>query len=343
MPTKSVGFIKMEWTCPNCNTRNPGPVKTCQSCGAPQPQNVKFEMGSDQSLVKDEKDIQQAEKGADIHCGFCGTRNPADATTCSQCGGDLKEGMKRQAGQEIDRSAAASQPVTCPNCGFKNPVSTGNCAKCGAPLVSKSPPPPATGKGLSRGKKIGIAAGVIGFLAICCIAIALFMLPTKSITGTVDSVHWQTVANVEAVQAVQHNDESGNPPSSAYDVSCHDDSKEVCEDKTIDKGNGYAEVVQDCHTETTTYCSYTVDEWKVIQSYTEEGTDLSPFWDKPSLNSGQRKGEDTATYTVFFVNKNDNYTYHPGTLTEYQQYDIGSQWSLSLNTLGGIVSVEPAK
>ena len=37
MTTKSKGFIKMEWTCPNCNTRNPGPVKTCQSCGAPQP------------------------------------------------------------------------------------------------------------------------------------------------------------------------------------------------------------------------------------------------------------------------------------------------------------------
>jgi len=343
MTTKSKGFIKMEWTCPNCNTRNPGPIKSCQSCGAPQPENVKFEMGSDQDFVKDEKDIQQAEKGSDIHCGFCGTRNPADAKTCSQCGGDLKEGMKRQAGQEIDRSAADAQPFTCPNCGLKNSTSSGNCTQCGAPLGTKAAPPPASGKGMSRRKKIGIAAGVIGFLAICCIAIALILLPTKSVTGTVDSVHWQTVANVEEIQAVQHNDETSSVPSSAYDVSCNDKSQEVCEDKTIDKGNGYAEVVQDCHTETTTYCSYTVDEWKVIQSYTEEGNDLFPMWDNPSLASGQRKGEDTATYTVIFVNKNDDYTYHPGTLNEYKLYDIGSQWSLSLNTLGGIVSVEPAK
>ncbi len=118
MATKSKGFIKMEWTCPNCNTRNPGPVKTCQSCGAPQPTDVKFEMGADQNFVKDEKEVEQAKKGADIHCGFCGTRNPADAKTCSQCGGDLKEGMKRQAGQLVDRSAAKAEPFVCPNCGF---------------------------------------------------------------------------------------------------------------------------------------------------------------------------------------------------------------------------------
>jgi membrane protease subunit (stomatin/prohibitin family) len=344
MPSKSVGFIKMEWTCPNCNTRNPGPVKTCQSCGAPQPADVKFEMGSDQSLVKDEKDVQQAQKGADIHCGFCGTRNPADAKTCSQCGGDLKEGMKRQAGQQIDRSAAKAEPFTCPNCGFKNPTSTGNCAQCGAPLGEKAAALPTPAKQPpSRKKIIGIAAAVIGFLAICCIAIALFMLPTKSIDATVDAVHWQTVAQVEEEQAVRYNDETGSVPSGAYDKSCHDKSEEVCEEKTIDQGNGYAEVVQDCHTETTTYCSYTVDEWKVIQSYTLEGDNLAPDWDDPSLSTDQRRGEDTATYTIYFVSGADDYTYNPGTLSEFQQYDIGSQWSLSLNTLGGIVSVEPAK
>ena len=343
MATKSKGFIKMEWTCPNCNTRNPGPVKSCQSCGAPQPENVKFEMGSDQNLVKDEQDVEQAKKGADIHCGFCGTRNPADATTCSQCGGDLKEGMKRQAGQQIDRSAAKAEPFTCPNCGFKNPVSTGNCAQCGAPLGSKIPPPAAPPKKLSRNAIIGIAAAVVGCLVLCGIIAALFLVPSKSVNATVDAVHWQTVANVEEGQAVRHNDESGSAPSGAYDVSCDDKSEEVCEEKTIDQGNGYAEVVEECHTETTTYCSYTVDEWTVIQSYTTEGNDLFPVWENPPVATDQRRGEDTATYTVYFVSTEDNYTYNPGTLEEYRQYDIGSEWNLSLNALGGIVGVEPVK
>jgi hypothetical protein len=60
--------------------------------------------------------------------------------------------------------------------------------------------------------------------------------------------------------------------------------------------------------------------------------------------SDQRRGKDEATYTVVFVSSdNKDYTYHPGALNEYQQYDIGSEWSLNLNALGGIVSVEPAK
>lgn len=343
MPEKTVGYIKMEWTCPNCNTRNPGPVKTCQSCGAPQPANVKFEMGADQSYVTDEKEVQQAEKGPDIHCGFCGARNPADATTCSQCGGDLKEGMARQAGQLVDQSAAPV-PTICPNCGFKNPTSTGNCAQCGAPLGAKAPPPPPPAKGGVPWKWIGIGAAVLGFLAICCIAVALFLIPTKSVNASVDSVHWQTVANVEAKQPVHYTDQTGSVPSGAYDTSCHDETKEVCQDQTVDQGNGYAKVEKVCQNETTTYCSYTVDEWKVIQSYPEEGTNLTPVWDNPSLASGQRRGTDSATYTVVFVSSdNKDYTYHPGTVTEYQQYAAGSLWLLKLSTIGNIVSVEPAK
>ena len=210
-------------------------------------------MGTDQNFVKDEKEIEQAKKGADIHCGFCGTRNPADAKTCSQCGGDLKEGMKRQAGQQIDRSAAKAEPFTCPSCGFKNPVSTGNCAQCGAPLGSKIPPPAAPPRRNCRANAIiGIVAAVVAVLVLCCGAIALFTLPSKSVNATVDAVHWQTVANVEEIEAVRHNDETGSVPSGAYDVSCNDESKEVCEEKTIDTGTGYAEVVEECHTETTT-------------------------------------------------------------------------------------------
>jgi hypothetical protein len=69
----------------------------------------------------------------------------------------------------------------------------------------------------------------------------------------------------------------------------------------------------------------------------------SKFWENPPVASDQRRGDDTATYTVYFVSDADNYTYNPGTLEEYRQYDIGSEWSLSLNALGGIVGVEPAK
>jgi ribosomal protein L40E len=350
---QNIGFIKMEWVCPQCNTRNPGPIKTCQGCGAPQPENVKFEMGAQQDFVQDEKEIQQAQKGADIHCGFCGTRNPADAKACSQCGGDLAEGKKREAGQLIERSAAnAPQPVACPNCGFSNASSSANCGQCGAPLTKSAPAavesqavviPTAAKKGLSPKTIILIVGAILAFILICCAGIWFFALPGKSVTGTVDSIHWQTVASVEEVKAVEYNDEAGSPPSGAYDVSCQDKSEEVCEEKTIDKGNGYAEVVKDCHTETTTYCSYTVDEWQVIQSYPREGNDLNPLWDSPLITAKQRRGRDTATYTVLFTSSEGDFTYNPTDIIEYQKYEVGSQWTLILNRAGGLLSVEPVK
>ena len=100
---------------------------------------------------------------------------------------------------------------------------------------------------------------------ICIGAIALFA-PTSSVQATVVDVYWQTNVPVQEIRAVDHNNERGNPPSDAYNVSCRDESRDVCEQKTIDKGNGYSEVVEECHTETETFCSYTVDEWTTIQT-----------------------------------------------------------------------------
>ena len=49
-------------------------------------------------LVQDQQKIDQAKAGPDIHCGFCGARNPATAKVCHQCGGDLTQGKARGAG-----------------------------------------------------------------------------------------------------------------------------------------------------------------------------------------------------------------------------------------------------
>jgi predicted nucleic acid-binding Zn ribbon protein len=114
---ESKGFVQLEWVCPNCDGRNPGPLRTCKNCGAPQPDNVQFQRAADEKIITDEKVAMAAKAGADIHCGFCGTRNPASATTCSQCGGDLKEGKARQAGHVLQAVPAAQKVVTCTNCG----------------------------------------------------------------------------------------------------------------------------------------------------------------------------------------------------------------------------------
>ena len=346
---ESKGFVELEWVCPNCDGVNRGSIKSCQNCGAPQPDNVKFRRASDEKIITDEKAAEAARAGADIHCGFCGTRNPATATNCSQCGGDLKEGKARQAGQVLQAAPAAPKVITCKNCGAENPGTERVCKQCGAPLprtdVEPMPTPAATSAmpvAKAQPKKINwlLFGGIGAFLLICCVAIfAIFLAPSKSVQGTVTDVYWETSVPVQEIRSVNYSNEQGSPPSDAYNVSCHTESKEVCEDKTIDKGNGYAEVVQECHTDNTDYCSYTVDEWTTIQSYPLSGNDLFPVYAEPSVFNGQRLGNTSANLTVTFSTPKGTETYSPSSVAEFQQFEIGSTWNLTLNLLGGVLSV----
>ena len=347
---RTVGYVENVWTCPNCGGENKGSVKSCDACGAPQPENVQFHLPSEKKLVKDEAAIKAAQAGADIHCGFCGTRNPATAETCSQCGGDLKEGKAREAGRVMQAPPPQPKVVKCASCGAENPGSNSTCSNCGAALpktqaaqpVAPTPAAP-TAKPAAK-KKISpmLIGAILGFLAICCIGIYLVFGRTAStVEGTVTSVHWQTNVPVQEVQAVDYSNERGSPPSDAYNVSCHDESRDVCEQKTIDKGNGYSEVVEECHTETEQYCSYTVDEWQTIQTYKRDGIDLQPIYESPNISSDQRIGEQTAEFTVNFSTEKGNIVYSPDTVSTFQQFDVGSTWTLKLNLVGGVMGVEP--
>lgn len=351
MQRRTKGVVQLEWVCPNCDGRNPGPVKTCENCGAPQPENVQFQRAVDEKLITDDKVVQAAKAGADIHCGFCGTRNPATALTCSQCGADLKEGKSRQAGQVMQAAPSAPKVIICSNCGSENPGAAKKCVNCGAPIKATQPAPakPAQPKAgampvpQQKPKKFNwmIVAGIGAFLLLCCGAILfLFVLPSRTVEGTVTSVYWKTSVPVQEVRAVDHNNERGSPPSDAYNISCRTESQEICEDKTIDRGNGYAEVVTECRTETEQYCSYTVDEWTTIQTYELDGDDLYPVYAEPSVFSGQRIGESTESFQVTFSSSDGQIGYSPGSVTEFQQFQPGSTWTLRLNAVGGIVNVE---
>jgi DNA-directed RNA polymerase subunit RPC12/RpoP len=346
MPRKTVGYVRLEWTCPNCGTRNPGPQKTCSNCGAPQPENVKFETGPDQELIKDEQSIRAARAGADFICPYCGTRNRGDARVCTQCGGDLVEAKLRASGAELE-SRKGLKEITCTNCGTVNPAANINCLKCGAPLPRPAATASATagsaGSAPAGAKKKTnwlLLGGIGAALLVCCAAILfLFVFPSSSVQATVADVYWQTSVPVQEIRAIDHSNEAGSPPSDAYNVSCHTESREVCTEKIVDQGNGYGEKVQDCHDESQDYCSYTVDEWQTIQTYTLDGHDYSPDFSQPSLTSGQRLGNESATYTAYFGTSKGVKTYSPASLSEFQQFTIGSTWTLKLNALGGVVSV----
>jgi hypothetical protein len=186
-----------------------------------------------------------------------------------------------------------------------------------------------------------LLGGIGAALAICCVAILLLLVfPSQSVQATVSDVYWQTSIPVQEIRPVDYNDERGNPPSDAYNVSCREDRQEICEEKTIDRGDGSAEVVEECHTQTEQFCDYTLDEWTTIQTYTLDGHDLNPYYEQPSLSSDQRLGNESADYTVSFDTDKGEITYSPGDLNEFQQFQPGSTWTLKLNAVGGVMSVE---
>ena len=99
--------------------------------------------------------------------------------------------------------------------------------------------------------------------------------------------------------------------------------------------------MEECHTETQQYCSYTVDEWTTIQTYPLEGNDLRPIYESPNIAGDQRLGNASEDLTVVFSTPDGEETYSPNTVSEFQQYSIGSTWTLRMNAVGRVVSVEP--
>ncbi|MCE1253715.1 MAG: zinc ribbon domain-containing protein, partial [Anaerolineae bacterium] len=222
MARETLGYSRLEWVCPNCGGKNPGPQKTCSTCGSPQPENVQFQAPEKEELV-DSNESEKAKSGADIHCPYCGTRNPASAAICSQCGGDLKGGAARAAGQVIGAfQTKTSTEVKCPACGSANPASAIRCQNCGAPLASSATPPlVANTPGKKSSPMIFIILGIILLvLAFGCFWLVSQFNKKTDLSATVQSVAWQRSIVIEKYGPVSKEDWKEKIPANAVLGSC---------------------------------------------------------------------------------------------------------------------------
>ena len=80
---------------------------------------------------------------------------------------------------------------------------------------------------------------------------------------------------------------------------------------------------------------------RLLYTVSLTGNDFNPIWPDPSVGADERLGTETETYLVYFKAGGDNYTYDTSDMQEWQRYDIGSDWNLEVNTIGGVLSVEP--
>jgi hypothetical protein len=358
MAKKSVGYVKLIWTCPRCDTRNPGPNKFCNGCGAPQPEDVHFEQPAEAELIKDSGELARAKAGPDIHCPYCGARNPAGVKFCGACGGDLAQAKARKTGRVVGAYRAPSGATSpCPACGTLNPLTSLKCSNCGSalPAGTASAAPPA--RPPSSKAPLLIGGGVAALCLVGAVVVGALMLQRDERSAVVQSVAWERTVEIERFDLVQHEAWQDDIPSDASMLSCKLEyfgtqpdpapvATEVCGTPyTIDEGSGFGEVVQDCaYRVYEQMCSYNVNEWVVIDTRRASGDDLNPEWPAvPLAAQDERRGAEHESYRVTLRSDGDTFSYVPSTASEFAAFLPASEWTVTINGLGAIVGVEPAR
>jgi hypothetical protein len=111
----------------------------------------------------------------------------------------------------------------------------------------------------------------------------------------------------------------------------------------VDTGTGLGRVVQDCQYEVyEDMCTFTINEWRVVDVIETSGAGFSPEWPVASLQPRQRLGAGSERYQCVLAADDRWYTYEPATFDEYQQCRPGSAWQLEVNSFGALMSIQPA-
>lgn len=330
MARKTLGFIPLIWQCPYCETQNPGPIKSCTSCGAPQPEDVAFKQVNQEEFdfIKDEALIRMAKAGPDIHCPYCGTRNPGTAERCSKCGGELSVGGKlREAGVKVESVSEVQEP--------------------------SAETAPAPKKKLSRSSMVLVMLAVLACIA-GFIVLMMLLFKTDEVTATVTDVGWERSIAVEALTTVTRSDWEDEIPFDADIGSCSmryrytsnepvPNATEECSEPYVeDTGTGIGEVVQDCtYRVYDDFCEYTIIDWAIVDTATVSGDNLNPYWPTLNISEDQRLGQRSEQYTIVFSGGGETYTYTTSDSDLFERAEPGSRWILEINQLGGLQSIEP--
>lgn len=358
MTQETLGYVELEWTCARCGSKNAGTRKTCEQCGAPMGEKGKFEVPDKVEILRDEAKLHAAESGPpDIHCPYCGTRNPGDAKTCKQCAGDLTEGRARETGQVL-----GAAPGVAPTAPRRAKTHRKKRTQHARRPFRRSKVPAAEGVAAQPARsRVPILPLAILALVLICLVGFFFMaaVRTSDVTAVVRDAAWTRSITIEQLQQVSGEGWRSELPIDAQNVFCevkfhHTQpdppadtnvvSEEVCGTPyVVDQGSGYGKVVRDCEYEVyADYCRYSSTAWGVFRTATAEGHDLQPYWPQVTLQRNQREGARAETYEVVFDADGKLYRHRVRDVTELARFSPGSRWHLTISGLGGVNSVEPA-
>ena len=232
-------------------------------------------------------------------------------------------------------------------------TATGCASACGRISAGpkKSIPPV---RGHYWGGAAGVGRGLYLFLVLSA--------RTTDITGQVESVAWTRRVLVQELVPISGQDWRDEIPAGAIVGTCSErqrgtesrftgETREVCGTPyTVDTGSGFGEVQQDCETEQiyedvpvyADYCSFTATVWQTVPGPALTGNNLNALWPEAnSLGPNQREAGREESYEIVFEANDKTYTYTTTDFNEFQQFQVGSQWTLNVNSFDVITSVEP--
>jgi len=346
--TQKRKFVVLAWDCQNCGSENPGPQKTCANCGSPQPEGVRFHQPKGGvKKVTDPKQIEEAMRGPDVHCPFCGTRNVDGALKCTQCGGELKGGKRRKTGDRLDTTD--DEGMDNGEYTKSEDLETGEIKNESVPVYpslgrhQKNIPetqrnPIETVRTVMQSKTAQVG-GIIAIAGLFIWLIWMLFFNTMTVPVTLTNFHWELNIPVEEYRWV---DESGwSIPAGGIETSSEERitgyeqrqqcdlvpkreyvGSEPCNGRYEDRGNGYAEWVEDScpvyedkmvneckmvddysRPIKQTYYYYRIQRWVVARNVPASGDDNNPVWPPVLLSHGEREGFRTQIFTVYYVDE----------------------------------------
>jgi hypothetical protein len=357
------------WDCQYCGTTGIlGRHKACTNCGRSRPEGTKFYLPKDGDEVAEEKLVEQAKIGPDWVCQFCGSSNPANIDICASCNAPREGASPKQAVKEYALGAA-------PTSGDMDLDQPPERPAMIAP-AQKSKVAPALGVA-------GVIGGVLFLAFCLLLAFLVFGSRDAEATvsgfsweRTVAVESFQTVTEEDWEVP-----EGGRILSQQEEIHHYDQVLDHYETRTRqvtervqvgsrtyvcgqrDLGNGFFEDVEctepvyENQTRTETYeepiynqvpifqtkYTYEIDKWVVVRTETAGDSDHAAAWPETNLDEGEREGERTETYIVYFTGE-DGKTYEwETTETDWRGYEMGQGVTLKLNSLGDeIEEVEPS-
>lgn len=348
------------WDCQYCGTTGIlGRNKSCPNCGRSRPEGTKFYLPEDADEVRDEKLKEQAKRGPDWICEFCGSSNPADVSVCGSCGHPREDTSPEQKITDYELGAA-------PKAGDMAP-----------------PPEPQPAETSAMAKKaLPIAAIAIIAVVLCVVGVIAFaVLGRKDVEAKVDGFSWQRAVQIEAFRTVTEEDwqvpQGGRLLSQRQEIHHYDqildhyETRErqvqeqvqtgvrtyVCGQR--DLGNGFFEDVEctepvyETQSRTETYQEpiyisqpvyqtlfvFEIDKWDYDRTEEASGSDHSPYWPRADLADGYREGEREETYVVYFSSDGETYSLELP-YDEWRTFEMGQQVKLKLDAFGKLSEVE---